>query len=326
MSAARVIGVDVGTSSVKAVAIDEHGARAGRGRRAPTRSRCPTPAGQSRIPRTGSAATEAVLAELGADRADGIGLQRPDARAGRARRRRPPAASGDPVERRPQPAAGDARSNSGSGIERLVALSGNRALAGFTAPKLRVAGRARARGARAASRRDACCPRTTCACGSPASWPPTSPTRRERCCSTSARRRGARSWPRRSRSTRRGCRPSTSRTRSPAARPRGVPVAAGAGDQAAGALGVGVTDAGGPGVAGARHLRRDLRRPGRLRRRSRGPAARVLPRAARPLARDGRDPRRGRRARLAGRRGRPRRRHPGAAGGGGRAGRRASRG
>ena len=52
-----------------------------------------------------------------------------------------------------------------------------------------VGARARAgRVARASVR--CCCPRTTCASASPGTRPPTSPTRRARCCSTSARGNG----------------------------------------------------------------------------------------------------------------------------------------
>ena len=47
-------------------------------------------------------------------------------------------------------------------------------------------------------------------------------------------------------STRRGCRRSTSRPTTTGVTHGGVPVAAGAGDQAAGALGVGVVAEGGP--------------------------------------------------------------------------------
>ena len=81
----------------------------------------------------------------------------------------------------------------------------------------------------------------------------------------------------------------------------GVPVAAGAGDQAAGALGVGVTVQGGPasivlGTSGVVFAALDA-----LRRRARGARARVLPRGAGRVARDGRDAHRGRLAALAAR-------------------------
>ncbi len=82
----------------------------------------------------------------------------------------------------------------------------------------------------------------------------------------------------------------------------GVPVAAGAGDQAAGALGVGV-DRPGPGLGGARHLRGRVRGAGGVRRRPGGAPAHVLPRGARRLARHGRDALGGGLAALAARRG-----------------------
>ena len=68
----------------------------------------------------------------------------------------------------------------------------------------------------------------------------------------------------------------------------GVPVAAGGGDQAAGALGVGV-DRPGPGIRRARHLGRRVRRARAIRRRPGRARACVLPRGTRRLARDGRD-------------------------------------
>ena len=82
----------------------------------------------------------------------------------------------------------------------------------------------------------------------------------------------------------------------------GIPVAAGAGDQAAGALGVGVTHAGEPlsvvlGTSGVVFSRAAVV-PGR----PRGARARVLPRGAGDVARDGRDAVRGGRAALAARR------------------------
>ena len=94
--------------------------------------------------------------------------------------------------------------------------------------------------------RTSCCPRTTSASSSPTSTPSTSPTPRARCSSTSPRAAGATRW-------------SDALDVDPAWLPTvyespavtgvthgGVPVAAGAGDQAAGALGVGVVAEGGP--------------------------------------------------------------------------------
>ena len=85
-------------------------------------------------------------------------------------------------------AASAPRSSRRSGLERLIALTGNRALPGFTAPKLLWLRAPRAR-RRTRGSRGSRCPRTTSACGYAASTPPTSRTRRGRCCSTSPRRR-----------------------------------------------------------------------------------------------------------------------------------------
>ena len=106
--------------------------------------------------------------------------------------------------------------------------------------------------------------------------------------------------------------------------PDGVPVAAGAGDQAAGALGVG-RDRARPGLRRARHLGRRVQRARRLPRRPAGARARVLPRGARALARDGRDALRGRLAAVVPRHARARGRVRRAARGGGALGARARR-
>ena len=124
------------------------------------------------------------------------------------------------------------------GLTRLIQLTGNRALTGFTAPKLlwlRGTSRPRTRGSHTC-----CCRRTTSVCVLPASTRSTSRTHRAPCCSTSRGAAGA-------------TRCSTALELDPAWLPRalespevsgetaaGIPVAAGAGDQAAAALGVGV--------------------------------------------------------------------------------------
>ena len=134
------------------------------------------------------------------------------------------------------------------GAERLLEIAGNPALTGFQAPKIRWLRARRARGLRARAR--SCCRRTTCACASPASTRRTPRTPRARCCSTSARATGPPSildaleipaaWL-----------PAvhegpqlTGRLRDDLADelglPRGLPVAAGGGDNAAAAIGVGV--------------------------------------------------------------------------------------
>ena len=68
-------------------------------------------------------------------------------------------------------------------------IAGNPALTGFQAPKILWLRDARAGQLRAAWRAS-CCPRTTCACGSPASTRPRPRTPPARCCSTSR----ARDW------------------------------------------------------------------------------------------------------------------------------------
>ena len=130
------VGIDVGTTGVKAVAI-----ASGRGGRRPRGAQLPAVDAAarirpSRIPRTGGARRRAALAEVAAGReVCGIGLSgqmhglvcldaadeviRPailwnDQRTG---------AECDEIEAR-------------IGLDRLIALTGNRALTGFTAPKL----------------------------------------------------------------------------------------------------------------------------------------------------------------------------------------------
>ena len=97
-------------------------------------------------------------------------------------------------------------------------------------------------------------PRTTSASASPASAPPTSPTPRARCSSTSPTGAGRPRSPARSTSIWRCCRAPSSRPRSPArvnaagaaatGLRAGTPVVAGGGDQAAGAVGMGIVEAG----------------------------------------------------------------------------------
>ena len=168
----------------------------------------------------------------------------PDARPRRARRRRPPAAPGDPLERRAHAAA--VRRDRGARRARAADRADRQPRADrLHRAEAPVAARARARGLRA-DRARSCCPRTTCACGCAASTRSTSPTRRGRCCSTSRSGAGATRCSRRSRSTRAWL-PRVLESPEVAGETHGgVPVAAGAGDQAAGALGVGVVAEGGP--------------------------------------------------------------------------------
>ena len=130
----RLIGLDVGTTSVKGVAIDEHGAVLGITQRDYPLS-TPKPGWSEQDPQDWWRGSSAVLQELGGDDLAGIGLsgqmhglvtlgadERPLRPAilwndGRTQ------AQCDEIERR-------------IGFDHLVALTGNRALAGFTAPKL----------------------------------------------------------------------------------------------------------------------------------------------------------------------------------------------
>ena len=291
----RVIGVDVGTSSAKGVAIDEHGAVLAEAERrlsgldAPPRLVRAGPRGLGGRHRGGP------RHELGADGADGIGLtgqMHGLVALGADDRPLRPAILWNDGRSQPQATAieqraGDRAARRAQRQPRAGRLHRAQARAGWpsTSPTCTAGSPA------------CCCPRTTSASGSPASWPPTSPTPRAPCCWTSPAARGAPSWPRRSPSTPPGCRPSTSPTTV-----TGHTAARRAGGRRRRRPGGGRARRRRhrrrrPRVAGARHQRRHLRRAQtRYRPRPAGPAARLLPRAARPLARDGRDPV-GRRAR-----------------------------
>ena len=110
-------------------------------------------------------AAKAALARLpdGPDRALG-----PDARARRARRRRPRAPSRDPLERRPDGRGVRRDRGARIGLERLIELTGNRALAGLHRAEAALAAPARARDATRGSAASSC-RRTTSSCASPAS-------------------------------------------------------------------------------------------------------------------------------------------------------------
>jgi xylulokinase len=243
MPDARLIGIDVGTSSAKGVAIDETGALLATAERAYPVS-MPHPGWSEQDPELWWEATEAVLAELGGDGAHGIGLS--------GQMHGLVALGADDRPLRPAILWNDGRSQPqvdallrDVGVQRLVHLSGNRPLAGFTAPKLRwlaehepeVLGRVRrimlpkdyvrlrlcgefATDVSDASgtllldvERRAWSPELCSLFEVDAAWLP-------RVCES----------------------PEVSGETA-----GGVPVAAGAGDQAAGALGVGVVDAAGPG-------------------------------------------------------------------------------
>lgn len=134
MDGIRIIGIDVGTSSTKGVSIDERGTVLAEAERHYPVS-MPHPGWSEQDPEDWWRATEAVLAELGADRAQGIGLS--------GQMHGLVVLGSDDRPLRPAILWNDGRSQPQAtrieevlGIERLVALSGNRALAGFTAPKL----------------------------------------------------------------------------------------------------------------------------------------------------------------------------------------------
>ncbi|MFL5861502.1 MAG: xylulokinase [Solirubrobacteraceae bacterium] len=134
MSSARIIGIDVGTSSAKGVAIDETGAVLAEAEHAIPIS-MPHSGWSEQDPEDWWTASEAVLARLEGDAADGIGL------TGQMHGLVVLGSDGRPLrpailwnDGRSQPQA--TRIEQGLGVERVVALSGNRALAGFTAPKL----------------------------------------------------------------------------------------------------------------------------------------------------------------------------------------------
>jgi xylulokinase len=134
VSAARLIGLDVGTSSVKAVVIDERGRVLTEAQREYPVS-MPHPGWSEQDPEQWWQATRAVLAQLDAPAAAGIGLtgQMHGLVALDADRRplRPAILWNDG---RSQPQADEIERR--LGVPRLVELSGNRVLAGFTAPKL----------------------------------------------------------------------------------------------------------------------------------------------------------------------------------------------
>lgn len=257
-----LIGLDVGTSSTKGIAIDETGAVLGEAVREYPLS-TPRPGWAEQDPEDWWRAAQAVLAELGAERADGIGLSGQMhglVLLGADDRPLRPAILWNDGRAQPQCDAIEAR----LGVERLVALSGNRALAGFTAPKLlwlaehepEVLERARSlllpkdyvrfrlTGERASDVADAS--GTLLLDVGARAWSD------ELCAAFGARR----AWlPRLLES------PEVSGTTA-----AGVPVAAGAGDQAAGALGVGVVDGAGPasivlGTSGVAFAARDAYAP-----------------------------------------------------------------
>jgi xylulokinase len=134
MNDTRVIGLDVGTSSLKGVAVDGRGSVVAWAERPYPVSR-PRPGWSEQDPESWWEAAQAVLQELDAEHAAGIGLTGQMhglvVLDGGHRPLRPAILWNDG---RSQPQA--TRVEQAVGVERLVALSGNRVLAGFTAPKL----------------------------------------------------------------------------------------------------------------------------------------------------------------------------------------------
>jgi xylulokinase len=134
VSAARLIGLDVGTSSVKGLAIDERGAVLAEAQRGYPVS-MPQPGWSEQDPEEWWRAAQEVLSELDAAASDGIGLT--------GQMHGLVALDSDRRPLRPAILWNDGRSQTQAdeierrlGVPRLVRSSGNRVLAGFTAPKL----------------------------------------------------------------------------------------------------------------------------------------------------------------------------------------------
>jgi xylulokinase len=131
---ARVIGIDVGTSSLKGVVVDERGMVVGSASRAYPVSR-PQPGWSEQDPEDWVVAARSMLDELGGDTVAGIGLTgQMHGLVALDSERRPlrPAILWNDGRSQPQADAVQRR----LGVPRLVELCGNRVLAGFTAPKL----------------------------------------------------------------------------------------------------------------------------------------------------------------------------------------------
>src|SRR4051794_3993753 len=131
---ATVVGLDVGTTAVKALALSEDGDILARSEREYPLS-TPRPGWSEQEPEDWWRGTEAALDDLGVGRPDGIGLSGQmhglvalDAADGVIR----PAILWNDQ----RTAAECAEIEERVGFDRLVALTGNRALTGFTAPKL----------------------------------------------------------------------------------------------------------------------------------------------------------------------------------------------
>jgi xylulokinase len=129
-----LVGIDVGTSAVKAIAVSPAGEVRARAER-PVALAMPRPGWSEQDPEEWWRATEGALAELGPLPVAGIGLSGQMhglvALDGAGRVLRPAILWND--QRTAEECAGIERR---VGLERLIGLTGNRALTGFTAPKL----------------------------------------------------------------------------------------------------------------------------------------------------------------------------------------------
>ena len=154
-----LVGLDVGTTASKAVAITADGDVVARAEREYALS-TPQPGWAEQDPEDWWRATEAALAALAVEQAAiGLSGQMHGLVALDSARSRSP--TGDPLER-PRTGAECGEIEERVGRERLIALTGNRALPGFTAPKLLWLRRHEpdvTRGSRTSS-----CPRTTSGC------------------------------------------------------------------------------------------------------------------------------------------------------------------
>ena len=218
-----VVGIDVGTTGVKGIAVAPT-ARLPRSPSTGTRCRRPTAAGRSRTRRTGGARRRSCSGRWGRSSAapgswgSGLSGQMHGLVAlDNADTGHPP---GDPWNDQ-RTGAECAEIEERIGLERLIALTGNRALTGFTAPKLLWLRRNEPDAYHRIAR--IMLPRTTSGSGSRASGPSTSPTRRGRCSSTLPPAPGRTRCSTPSSCRPDGCRLSSNRPRSRASRSPAAP-------------------------------------------------------------------------------------------------------
>ena len=286
-----IVGLDIGTTGVKAIAVAPDGEVVGA-----RRARVSALDAAGRL--VGAESRGLVARDEGRDRGARAARDRrdrplgPDARPRRARRSRAGRPARDPLER---PAHGrrvrrDRGAHRARAADRAHRQPGADGLHGAEAPLAPPPRAAR----RTAGSHGSCCRRTTCGCGSRASGRPTSPTRRARSCSTSPAAR----W-----STEvldaLDLDPSILPPLLESPEVSGTTIAC---DD----LSPGIPGCGGRGGlrrGGARgrdrpagaaldrdgHVGRRVRGAARVRERPAGARARVLPRRAGPVARDGRD-------------------------------------